>query len=365
MSETPKNSSGVFAFCVIYLLILFATVSLQTPLMQFMIDTLFPNYVLTTDVLPSEWLIMNRDLASAQELKDRNDQLQGALVQVKARIVSSGESRLSILLGKRDLRALTKNTGQMLYFINPYIAILPLHLFFAGILAFLLSLFFPATSAAGWVHSKLLREYARLEEQLRKQFNAHDISFDSVFDMTPDQRETYIRRSTLPEVTIMEVEDYVSIHHWVRKEKSNPMTPIRFFFRYKISAEYGNIIQGLVSGGAAILIFVIGLRGLKLIPSEEPSLILMALSIEFILLMVLMVTFAGSSQEERLDRIMKELEAEQRDAIKQQTTTIHQVIERSERANPGVPVSDSIAEHEERKIMDDLLSLMLKVAEKK
>jgi TRAP-type C4-dicarboxylate transport system substrate-binding protein len=83
------------------------------------------------------------------------------------------------------------------------------------------------------------------------------------------------------------------------------------------------------------------------------------------MLMILMVTFAGSSQEERLDRIMKELEAEQRDAIKQQTTTIHEVIERSERSSPGAQLADSIAEHEERKILDDLLSLMLKVAEKK
>ncbi len=229
MSDTPKKSSGVFAFCVIYLLILFASLTFQTPMMQVIIDTLFPNYVLRTDVMPGEWLIMNRDLSTEQEQKDRGDNLQDHLRVVKGNILNSGESRISILLGKMNLRNFSKSTGQMLYFINPYIAILPLHLFSSGILAFLLSLFLPATSALGWVHQKLLREFSRLEEQLRKQFNAHDIGFDPLFEMTSDQRETYIRRSTLPEVTIAEVEDYVTINNWVRKEKSNPLTPIRFF----------------------------------------------------------------------------------------------------------------------------------------
>jgi hypothetical protein len=63
---------------------------------------------------------------------------------------------------------------------------------------------------------------------------------------------------------------------------------------------------------------------------------------------------------------MKELEAEQRDAIKQQTAALHQVFERSDHSStPGTVNDDSIAEHEERKILDDLLSLLLKVAEKK
>jgi hypothetical protein len=70
MPDTTKHKSGVLAFCVIYLAILFVSITLQTPTMQFIIDTLFPNYVLRTDIMPGEWLIMNRDLSTGQEPKD-------------------------------------------------------------------------------------------------------------------------------------------------------------------------------------------------------------------------------------------------------------------------------------------------------
>jgi hypothetical protein len=227
-------------------------------------------------------------------------------------------------------------------------------------------MFLPLSSNLAWVRRKVLREYERVGSLLEKQFDAHDVGFQPMLEAERDNREQLLRFTTLPQVIIAEVEDYISIRSWVEGKRSNPFIPIKFYFRYRISAAYGNLIQGLVSGGAAILIFVIGLRGLKLIPSEEPSLILMALSIEFILLIVLMVTFAGSAQEERLDRVVKELEAEQRDAIKHQTDTLHEVFGGSARAGGGSSSgSDSISEFEEQRLLDEVLSMMLKEAERK
>jgi hypothetical protein len=259
-------------------------------------------------------------------------------------------------IGRKKLKDFTFANRQTLYFVNPYVAFMPLHLFAAAVLAFLLSMFIPGGSSFSWIRTNLMREYRRHESLLRKQFLAHDMDFEPVMTMENEPRERYIRNSTLPEVVIKEVEDFVDMYRWMNGATSNPLTPVKFYFRYRISAAYGNVIQGLVSGGAGVLIFIIGLRGLKLIPAEEPSIILMALSLEFILLIILMITFAGSAQEERLDRVVKELEAEQRDAIKKQTTTLHDLLSTNGQGKTG---SESIADYEERRMLDELLHQML------
>jgi hypothetical protein len=80
-----------------------------------------------------------------------------------------------------------------------------------------------------------------------------------------------------------------------------------------------------------------------------------------------MFTFAGSAQEERLDRVVKELEAEQRDAIKHQTDTLHEVLggNRHGGGEGGGGSSDSIADYEEQRLLDEILSMMIKEAERK
>jgi hypothetical protein len=229
-------------------------------------------------------------------------------------------------------------------------------------------MYLPAGSSLAWIRGKLMREYERVGSLLEKQFDAHGVDFNQMFSLSQREREQVLRFTTLPQVVVTEVEDYIALHSFVEGKSRRFLTPVLFFFRYRISAAYGNLIQGLVSGGAAILIFVIGLRGLKLIPQEEPSLILMALSIEFILLIVLMITFAGSAQEERLDRVVKELEAEQRDAIRHQTDMIQEVMGTAHSGGNGIgdgARSDSISEYEEQRLLDEVLSLMLKEAERK
>ena len=89
-----------------------------------------------------------------------------------------------------------------------------------------------------------------------------------------------------------------------------------------------------------------------------------------LLLIVLMITFAGSAQEERLDRVVKELEAEQRDAIKHQTDTLHEVLGGNRHGSGsggggGGFGSDSIADYEEQRLLDEVLSMMIKEAERK
>ncbi|MDC1067690.1 hypothetical protein OAQ99_00870 [Candidatus Kapabacteria bacterium] len=76
---------------------------------------------------------------------------------------------------------------------------------------------------------------------------------------------------------------------------------ISFFLRFYVTKKYANVILGTVYFGAALLIIVIGLRGLKFIPSSEPSLVFFSLGLEFTLLVVYAVTlmFGKESEEDR------------------------------------------------------------------
>jgi hypothetical protein len=64
---------------------------------------------------------------------------------------------------------------------------------------------------------------------------------------------------------------------------------IKFYMREYFTDRYSNAILGLVYMGAAVLIIVIGIRGLKFLPATDPSVVLSALGLEFILL----VTYAA------------------------------------------------------------------------
>ena len=367
MAESSQRSTGFIAFLVVFAATLFASISLQETVVKNAVEGVFPNYVLYTNVLPAEWIIMSRDLSAGEGYGQQRARLNDIFYAIRNQEYDPQDETMNELRGKRQLKEHVMESEQTLYFVNPYFAFLPLHIFLASLVAFLISMFLPSTNLA-WVRGKLMREYDRVGSLLEKQFRAHDVDFQAILNADRDRREQMLRYTTLPQVVLSEIEDFNSVRRWVNGETANPFIPVTFYFRYRISASYGNLIQGLVSGGAAILIFVIGLRGLKLIPQEEPSLILMALSIEFILLIVLMVTFAGSAQEERLDRVVKELEAEQRDAIKQQTEALHEVLGHAGGGGGGgggIPTSDSISEYEEQHLLDEVLSMMLKEAERR
>lgn len=73
---------------------------------------------------------------------------------------------------------------------------------------------------------------------------------------------------------------------------------IKFYMRQYFTVQYSNAVLGLVYIGAAVLIIIIGIRGLKFIPPSEPSVILFALGLEFVLLIAYAVTLLYSKQED-------------------------------------------------------------------
>ncbi len=73
---------------------------------------------------------------------------------------------------------------------------------------------------------------------------------------------------------------------------------IQMYMRFYFTVKYNNAVLGFVYMGAAVLIIIIGLRGLKFIPPTQPSLVLFALGLEFTLLVTYAITLMYTKQDD-------------------------------------------------------------------
>lgn len=76
---------------------------------------------------------------------------------------------------------------------------------------------------------------------------------------------------------------------------------IKLYMRFYFTIKYGNLMLGLVYIGASVLIITVGLRGIKFIPSTQPSYVLCSLFLEFSLLFVFAITTIYQKQDEAPD----------------------------------------------------------------
>jgi hypothetical protein len=75
-----------------------------------------------------------------------------------------------------------------------------------------------------------------------------------------------------------------------QSDVSSGVGKVSYFMRRYFSHRYTNDVNGFAYMGAALLIVIIGLRGLKIIPSLQPTPVIFAISLEFCLLMILGIT---------------------------------------------------------------------------
>lgn len=75
---------------------------------------------------------------------------------------------------------------------------------------------------------------------------------------------------------------------------------ISMYMRFYFTIKYNNAVLGFVYVGAAVLIIIIGFRGLKFIPPTQPSLVLFALGLEFSLLITYAFTIMYARQDEEM-----------------------------------------------------------------
>lgn len=208
--------------------------------------------------------------------------------------------------GLVDERDLTKPRApgsplQADYIFRPILAFSPLVVVGGFVLAALLTCFFPG----GYVRQKMQREILTMLDHLSlSQYGEH--TPEEIRQLTRDIATADLRRlhdlAEIYHVPYVDLELLQSAIHW-RDAKGfsqfmKTHDAIKFYMREYFTERYSNTVLGFVYMGAAILIIVIGIRGLKFLPSTDPSIVLGALGLEFMLLITYaMVMIYGKPEE--------------------------------------------------------------------
>jgi len=118
--------------------------------------------------------------------------------------------------------------------------------------------------------------------------------------LAADTREIH----TIAEKWQVPSDDIKSFQKAIKWKYSNPLykafhpwAGLAFYMRFYYTERYGNTVLGLVYIGAAVLIIIIGMRGLKFIPSTQPSMVFFALGLEFSVLIAYAFTVIYSKSE--------------------------------------------------------------------
>lgn len=188
------------------------------------------------------------------------------------------------------------------YWFNPIFS-LGIPCFVFGIFfAFIISALLP--SNLGYINQKIVRETAGLLDELcLKLYGFHS-------EEERNQLRKLILNADLRDLHDYErdwgmaIEDLRVLNRAIKWLKSGYFHKIlslnnglKVYLRFYFTERYSNNIIGAVYMGAASLIIIIGLRGLKFIPANEPSLVLFALGLEFTLLIVYAFTVMYSRNE--------------------------------------------------------------------
>ncbi len=149
------------------------------------------------------------------------------------------------------------------------------------------------------------------------------IKFEDVFDTDTDIvhfRNTILYKRIkefYSEFLLVEVEDTKNGILWAANHL-RIMKGARLYMSHHFSEKYANTVTGLAYGGAAFLIVAVGIRGLKFIPADKPSFILLAIILEFSMLTLMAVSLVYTEGEERMDKIMKKMEDANRSSLEAQ-----------------------------------------------
>jgi hypothetical protein len=155
--------------------------------------------------------------------------------------------------------------------------------------------------------------------------NSH-VKFASVFNDNTDAVEfrndaIFLRlKEFFSDFVLKEVVDTISAQEW-EKNTLSFLKGLRLYMSHHFTEKYSNNVTGLAYFGAAILIIIIGVRGLKFIPSTRPSLILGAIFLEGSMLALLAFNLLYTEEEERMDKMLKKME----DANRNQLDTLEDV----------------------------------------
>jgi hypothetical protein len=180
------------------------------------------------------------------------------------------------------------------YVFRPFIALLPVVLVAGLALASIISAVLPIEF--GYVRQKIEREILNMLDRIAvKQYGEH--TPEEIKHLTQSIRGADMRRlHDLADAVGMSYDDLYLVQRalaWRDAVGAGKLfrvhDAVKFYMREYFTERYANAVLGLVYIGAAVLIIVIGLRGLKFLPATDPSVVLGALGLEFLLL----ITYAA------------------------------------------------------------------------
>ena len=194
------------------------------------------------------------------------------------------------------------------YLFNPTLALLPLILFIGVAISTYVVSFLP--KSIGLFRQKIQREIMNMLDTISiSLYGEHTDS--EILDLRTRVIDADIRDlhdlAKEYKISVDEMKNLQGALLW--QEATSPFesfirtqVALQFYMRSYFSIQYANAILGMVYMGAAVLIIIIGIRGLKFIPSSEPSVILFALSLEFILLIVYAIMLIFSPKEDEREQ---------------------------------------------------------------
>jgi len=193
------------------------------------------------------------------------------------------------------------------YIFTPAIALAPLVIVGGFVLAAILTTLLPGIF--GYVRQKFEREVLNAMDRIAvAQYGDH--TPEEIKAITGDLLAADLRRlHDLADIYAMPYSDLELLQAALRWREAAGLAKIwrthdaiRFYMREYFTDRYSNAVLGLVYIGAAILIIVIGIRGLKFLPATDPSVVLGALGLEFMLLITYaMVLMYGRTDEDGVD----------------------------------------------------------------
>lgn len=200
----------------------------------------------------------------------------------------------------------TEKLGEDAIIISPWLTFGVFSIFFGFIVATLVTAMIP--SRMGYIGNKIHREIHhtidRIDEQTGDKISREEIERITAANSRDDL--TAIEKEFGP-VIVDEIRDVRNANQWL-KMPLKVFKGLRLYMTRHFSEKYSNNVQGFAYGGAAILIVIIGIRGLKFIPPTQPSILLAAITLEFTMLMLLAVTLFYTEEEQRMDKLIRDLE---------------------------------------------------------
>jgi len=194
-------------------------------------------------------------------------------------------------------------------YLSPIFAFGYIDFFIGVVIALVISMILP--ESIGFMKVKVLRELDVVKKRIKTQTGiSSDAELNQWFTWSNSDIESEGERRGFQMVVIREIIDGRDALEWTKKNIIGQIwifPAVRLYMTHHFTEHYANMVQGAAYIGAANLIIFIGIRGIKFIPPERPSAILFALWVEFSMLVLLGVTLVFTEEEERLDKILKEL----------------------------------------------------------